>query len=271
MKKLVSILLIGVMMIASLTACGGGSQFSDEFAIADVTLVDTNTAHAEAMKGFSMQGTIGELLDNEELFSVGMAFTTGTIEEVQAFFSEEPFTDPASFLAEVDALDIEGQIRNLADDRKSYLDGAADNPIKFYGDAVDLLNKTSLLNTAGEYHFYLVAFGNESVLWVGEADKTFTMTEEDVTKANEIAEISAILVETLLEEGKDVSGLSQDDKTKLVNDYFKAEIGALELGYEINAVYGADEDYPNDYEVTFSKDGAEQMVYVSVYFGEIAE
>ena len=56
----------------------------------------------------------------------------------------------ARFLAEIGALDLDGNIRNLSGDKMSCFDGNTADPIRFYGDGVDLINGTSLLQQAGE-------------------------------------------------------------------------------------------------------------------------
>ena len=270
-RKLTALLLVCVLALSVvLTGCGksGGNGYSDEYAIADVTLCGTNTNDASFMKGFSMMGNIGELATSEDIFSVAMCYTTGTLEEVQDFFASERFSDPASFLAEVDALDLDGGIRNLAGDKLSYFDGNVDNPIRFYGDGVDLLNGGSLLQNPGEYHFYLVTMGYEKVLWVGEADRTFTMEQSAIDTAEDFAAAFEVVVETtLMEDVDDVSGLSQEEKTKAVQDYFTEQVDALDLGITVTAVYDDNPDYPDDYLVTLSRDGAEASDFVPVYFG----
>ena len=271
MRKNLAILMACVLsMFVLLTGCGksGGSAFSDDYAIKDVTLCGTDTNDPSFMKGFSMMGTIGELIDNEDVFGAAMCYTTGTLEDVQKFFTSEQFSDPASFLAEVDTLDLDGKIRKLDGDKLSYLDGAVDNPIRFYGDGVDLLNGGSLLQTPGEYHFYLVTLGTEKVLWVGEADRTFTMEQSAIDLANDFAAAFDLIVESeLMTDVADVSGISQEEKTKAVQDYFAEKVDALDLGITVTVEYDNNPDYPDDYVVTLAKDGAESFDYVPVYFG----
>ena len=170
MKRILCALLSALLLL-TLTACGNQSDgdskdaaFDDAYAVADVTLCGTNTNDASFMKGFSMQGTAGDLINNENVFSIAMCYSTATLDDVKAFFTSERFSDPDSFLAEIDALDLDGNIRNLSGDKMSYFDGNTADPIRFYGDGVDLINGTSLLQQAGEYHFYLVTIGYEKVL-----------------------------------------------------------------------------------------------------------
>ena len=173
-KRLFTLMALALVFALTLTACGNQSDgdskdaaFDDAYAVADVTLCGTNTNDASFMKGFSMQGTAGDLINNENVFSIAMCYSTATLDDVKAFFTSERFSDPDSFLAEIDALDLDGNIRNLSGDKMSYFDGNTADPIRFYGDGVDLINGTSLLQQAGEYHFYLVTIGYEKELWVG--------------------------------------------------------------------------------------------------------
>lgn len=164
-NKLLALLLVLVLALGlTATGCAKKDPFDDKYAVADVTLCGTNTNDASFMKGFSMQGTAGELASNSDVFSIAMCYSTATVDEVKAFFTSEQFSDPSSFLAEIDALDLDGKIRNLSGDKLSYFDGNTSDPIRFYGDAVDLINGTSLLQNAGEYHFYLTTIGYEKVL-----------------------------------------------------------------------------------------------------------
>lgn len=241
--------------------------FSDEYAVASVTLCATNTNDANFMKGFSMQGTAGDLITNENVFSIAMCYSTATLDEVKAFFTSERFSDPDSFLAEIDALDLDGNVRNLSGDKLSYFDGNTSDPIRFYGDAVDLINGTSLLQQAGEYHFYLATVGYEKILWVGEADRTFVMEQSAIDLSNDFAAAFDLVTETRLMEDQDVSTLTQEEKSQAVQDYFSAQIDALGLGITVTAEYADDESYPDDYYITLAKDGAESSAYVTVYFG----
>ena len=269
-KNLAILMACALSMFVLLTGCGksGGSAFSDDYAIQDVTLCGTDTNDPSFMKGFSMMGTIGDLANNEDVFSVAMCYTTGTLEDVQKFFTSEQFSDPAAFLAEVDALDLDGKIRNLSGDKLGYLDGAVDNPIRFYGDSIDLLNGGSLLQTPGEYHFYLVTMSAEKVLWVGEADRTFTMEQSAIDLANDFSAAFDLVVETeLMTDVADISAVSQEEKTQAVQDYFTQQIDALNLGITVTAEYDNNPDYPDDYVITLAKDGAESFDYVPVYFG----
>lgn len=296
--KMLSTVMVGMLSLSMLlTSCGGSEtpansssadksssevlnsveesssktsevKFSDEYAIKNITLCNTNTNDSGFMKGFSMMGLGTDLASNENVFSVAMCYTTANIDEVKAFFTSERFSDPASFLAEVDSLDLDGKIKNLAGDKLSYLDGAADNPIRFYGDGVDLINGVSLLKTAGEYHFYLVTIGYESVLWVGEADRTFVMEQSAIDLANDFAAAFDLVVETnLMTDVADVSAVTQDEKTKAVLDYFTSKINALNLGITVSVEFENDADYPNDYKVILNKGDAESYRYVPVYFG----
>ena len=61
-------------------------------------LCGTNTNDASFMKGFSMQGTAGDLINNENVFSIAMCYSTATLDDVKAFFTSERFSDPDSFL-----------------------------------------------------------------------------------------------------------------------------------------------------------------------------
>lgn len=279
------IALLACLLTASvlLTACGStdttqpendaehaeqqAAEFSDAYAIADVKLCETNTNDADHMKGFSMQGTIGELASNENISSVAMCYTTAALDEVKAFFASERFSDPVSFLAEIDALDLDGKVRNLAGERMAYFDGDVDNPIRFYGDGIDLINGVSLLQQAGEYHFYLVTVGYENVLWVGEADRTFVMEQSAIDEANAFAAAFEKVVDLSLMTDVDTSNLTQEEKTQAVQDYFAKEIEALNLGMTVTVAYDNNEEYPDDYVVTLTKDGKEAMDYVTVYFG----
>mgnify|MGYP005976762413 CR=1 FL=1 len=119
MKRILCALLSALLLL-TLTACGNQSDgdskdaaFDDAYAVADVTLCGTNTNDASFMKGFSMQGTAGDLINNENVFSIAMCYSTATLDDVKAFFTSERFSDPDSFLAEIDALDLDGNIRNL--------------------------------------------------------------------------------------------------------------------------------------------------------------
>lgn len=292
-NKILSILAAVLVLCMVLTACGGGKDQpvnetpettgesgnteapetapetapEGDFAVADVTLCDTNTNSADFMKGFSIQGTAGDLVDSDDVFSFAMCYTTGDLEEVTAFFADERFSDPASFLAEIDALDLDGNIRNLAGDRKSYLDGDVNDPIRFYGDGIDLINDVSLLQNAGEYHFYIVTIGNEKVLAITEADRTFTMEQSAIDLANDFAAAFDVVVEATLMEDADVSALTQEEKTQAVLDYYTEAVDALGLGVAVSADYENDEEYPDDYLITLAKDGAESSAYVTVYFG----
>lgn len=151
-KRLFTLMTLALVFALTLTACGNQSDgdskdaaFDDAYAVADVTLCGTNTNDASFMKGFSMQGTAGDLINNENVFSIAMCYSTATLDDVKAFFTSERFSDPDSFLAEIDALDLDGNIRNLSGDKMSYFDGNTADPIRFYGDGVDLINGTSLL------------------------------------------------------------------------------------------------------------------------------
>ena len=206
-KRLFTLMALALVFALTLTACGNQSQgdskdaaFDDAYAVADVTLCGTNTNDASFMKGFSMQGTAGDLINNENVFSIAMCYSTATLDDVKAFFTSERFSDPDSFLAEIDALDLDGNIRNLSGDKMSYFDGNTADPIRFYGDGVDLINGTSLLQQAGEYHFYLVTIGYEKVLWVGEADRTFVMEQSAIDLANDFAAAFDLVTETTLME-----------------------------------------------------------------------
>ena len=236
-------------------------------AATDVTLCGTNTNDASFMKGFSMQGTAGDLINNENVFSIAMCYSTATLDDVKAFFTSERFSDPDSFLAEIDALDLDGNIRNLSGDKMSYFDGNTADPIRFYGDGVDLINGTSLLQQAGEYHFYLVTIGYEKVLWVGEADRTFVMEQSAIDLANDFAAAFDLVTETTLMEDQDVSAMTQEEKTQAVQDYFSSQVDTLDLGITVTAEYDDDPDYPDDYYITLAKDGSESSAYVTVYFG----
>lgn len=266
MKK-AAVLFAGVLCLVALAGCSKKSKFDQKYAIKDVKLVDTNTNSADFMKGFSMQGTIGDLIDDDKVFSVAMCYTTADQKAVEDYFTKAPFDDKEGFLSEIDSLDLDGKIRNLAEDRKSYLDGDTSNPIRFYGDGIDLINGGSLLQNAGEYHFYLVTVGYEKVLYVKEADKTFTMDQKSIDLSNTFSKAFDVIVETTLMEGEDVSALTQEEKTKAVSDYFVKAVDGLGLGLTTEVVYGNDESYPEDYEVTISKDGKSSMTYVTVHFG----
>lgn len=266
MKKAV-ILLAGLLCLTAFAGCSKKSGFDEKYAIKDVKLVDTNTNSADFMKGFSLQGTIGDLVNDEKVFSVAMCYTTSDKKTVEDYFKKAPFDDKEGFLSEIDSLDLDGKIRNLAEDRKSYLDGDTSNPIRFYGDGVDLINGGSLLQNAGEYHFYLITIGYEKVLYVQEADRTFTMDQGSIDLSNDFSKAFDVIVETTLMEGEDVSALSQEEKTKAVSDYFSKAVDELGLGLITEVVYGDDESYPEDYEVTVSKDGKSSMTYVTVHFG----
>ena len=236
-------------------------------AATDVTLCGTNTNDASFMKGFSMQGTAGDLINNENVFSIAMCYSTATLDDVKAFFTSERFSDPDSFLAEIDALDLDGNIRNLSGDKMSYFDGNTADPIRFYGDGVDLINGTSLLQQAGEYHFYLVTIGYEKVLWVGEADRTFVMEQSAIDLANDFAAAFDLVTEATLMEDQDVSAMTQEEKTQAVQDYFASQVDTLDLGITVTAEYDNDPDYPDDYYITLAKDGSESSAYITVYFG----
>ena len=132
---------------------------------------------------------------------------------------------------------------------------------------MDLINGTSLLQNAGEYHFYLAIIGYEKVLWVGEADRTFTMEQSTMDLANDFAAAFDLVTETRLMEDQDVSALTQEEKTQAVQDYFGAQIEALNLGITASVVYDDNPDYPDDYVITLTKDGVESSDYVTVYFG----
>lgn len=267
-NKLLALLLVLVLALGlTATGCAKKDPFDDKYAVADVTLCGTNTNDASFMKGFSMQGTAGKLASNSDVFSIAMCYSTATVDEVKAFFTSEQFSDPSSFLAEIDALDLDGKIRNLSGDKLSYFDGNTSDPIRFYGDAVDLINGTSLLQNAGEYHFYLATIGYEKVLWVGEADRTFTMEQSTIDLANDFAAAFDLVTETRLMEDQDVSALTQEEKTQAVQDYFGAQIEALNLGITASVVYDDNPDYPDDYVITLTKDGVESSDYVTVYFG----
>ena len=292
-NKLLALLLVLVLALGlTATGCAKKDPFDDKYAVADVTLCGTNTNDASFMKGFSMQGTVArakikpssgmfvfvsefEIMTTEtvELTPTerdGLHFlynSTATVDEVKAFFTSEQFSDPSSFLAEIDALDLDGKIRNLSGDKLSYFDGNTSDPIRFYGDAVDLINGTSLLQNAGEYHFYLATIGYEKVLWVGEADRTFTMEQSTIDLANDFAAAFDLVTETRLMEDQDVSALTQEEKTQAVQDYFGAQIEALNLGITASVVYDDNPDYPDDYVITLTKDGVESSDYVTVYFG----
>lgn len=278
-------------VMALATACAGGAPaatqatpadatvsgttaagLSDEYAIPAVTLCGTNTNDPDFMKGFSMQGSIGALIDDENIFSAALCYTTANIDEVKAFFTSAPFDDASSFLAEVDTLDLDGKIRNLADDRLSYLDGKIDDPIRFYSDAVDLINGTSLLQTAGEYHFYIVTMGYEKVLAVSEADKTFTMEQASIDLAHDFAAAFEKIVEArVMEDAADVSALTQTEKDAAVTEYYQTQVDELNLGITVSAVYGNDESYPDDYEVTLTKEGQSAMAFATVFFGAVID
>ena len=203
-----------------------------------------------------------QLLQNQKLVCVIPGRTT-----VVADLDVEDFEKCYRPLAEIDALDLDGKIRNLSGDKLSYFDGNTSDPIRFYGDAVDLINGTSLLQNAGEYHFYLATIGYEKVLWVGEADRTFTMEQSTIDLANDFAAAFDLVTETRLMEDQDVSALTQEEKTQAVQDYFGAQIEALNLGITASVVYDDNPDYPDDYVITLTKDGVESSDYVTVYFG----
>lgn len=273
-KRLFTLMALALVFALTLTACGNQSDgdskdaaFDDAYAVADVTLCGTNTNDASFMKGFSMQGTAGDLINNENVFSIAMCYSTATLDDVKAFFTSERFSDPDSLLAEIDALDLDGNIRNLSGDKMSYFDGNTADPIRFYGDGVDLINGTSLLQQAGEYHFYLVTIGYEKVLWVGEADRTFVMEQSAIDLANDFAAAFDLVTETTLMEDQDVSAMTQEEKTQAVQDYFSSQVDTLDLGITVTVEYDDDPDYPDDYYITLVKDGSESSAYVTVYFG----
>ena len=238
-KRLFTLMALALVFALTLTACGNQSQGDSKDA------------------GFSMQGTAGDLINNENVFSIAMCYSTATLDDVKAFFTSERFSDPDSFLAEIDALDLDGNIRNLSGDKMSYFDGNTADPIRFYGDGVDLINGTSLLQQAGEYHFYLVTIGYEKVLWVGEADRTFVMEQSAIDLANDFAAAFDLVTETTLMEDQDVSAMTQEEKTQAVQDYFSSQVDTLDLGITVTAEYDDDPDYPDDYYITLAKDGSE--------------
>ena len=74
-KRLFTLMALALAFALTLTACGNQSDgdskdaaFDDAYAVADVTLCGTNTNDASFMKGFSMQGTAGDLINNENVF-----------------------------------------------------------------------------------------------------------------------------------------------------------------------------------------------------------
>lgn len=270
-KKSIAGIIMLFMAIILFSACKKKDYYSDDYAIKDVKLCTTNTNSAEFMKGFSMQGTIGELADNEDIYSVAMCYTTADLTEVKKFFRSAPYDDPESFPAEIEALDLDGKIRNLAEDRKSYLDGVVDNPIRFYNDGVDLINGGSLLQNAGEYHFYLAVLGYEKALWVGEADKTFTMEQTAIDTANEFRNAFEVIKEASLLPDQDAASITQEEKTAAAQEYYAGLVDALKLDITTDVVYGEDESYPDDYEVTLSKGEVSSMTYVTVYFGKVSD
>ena len=76
-KRLFTLMALALVFALTLTACGNQSDgdskdaaFDDAYAVADVTLCGTNTNDASFMKGFSMQGTAGDLINNENVFSI---------------------------------------------------------------------------------------------------------------------------------------------------------------------------------------------------------
>lgn len=244
------------------------AEDDSKYVVANVKLVGTDTNNSNFMKGFSMQGEAGELMNDDEVFSFAMCYSTADLEAVKAFFAGERFSDPASFLAEIEALDTNGNIRNLAGDRKTYLDGNVDDPIRFYGDGIDLINDVSLLQNAGEYHFYIVTVGNEKVLAVSEADRTFVMEQAAIDLSNAFADaFDAIGSEVTLMEGEDVSELTEEARLQAVREYVDGKLAELGSGVTATVEYEADPDYPDDYTVILSKDGAESSAYLTVYFG----
>ena len=81
-KRLFTLMALALVFALTLTACGNQSQgdskdaaFDDTYAVADVTLCGTNTNDASFMKGFSMQGTAGDLINNENVFSIAMCYS----------------------------------------------------------------------------------------------------------------------------------------------------------------------------------------------------
>ena len=85
--------------------------------------------------------------------------------------------------------------------------------------------------------------------------------------ANDFAAAFDLVTETRLMEDQDVSTLTQEEKTQAVQDYFGAQIEALNLGITASVVYDDNPDYPDDYVITLTKDGVESSDYVTVYFG----
>lgn len=258
MKKLLAALLCAMLLVTA--ACA--EEAANPYAIPEVKLCGTDTNNASFMKGFSMQGTIGDLVNDDAIFSVAMCYTTAEKADVEAYFAAEPFNEPSGFLAEIDALDVEGKIRNLSDSKKSYLDGNVDDPIRFYGDGVDLIAGTSLLQTAGTYHFYLVTVGYEKVLAVAEADKTFTIDQAAIDLSNDFAD-------AFYDIGTEVElpyAETQEAKTAAVLAFVTPLAKAY--GTTADVAYCNDASYPDDYEVTLSKNGSSSSDYLTVTFAQ---
>ncbi len=270
-KKSIAGIIILFMIVVLFSACKKKEYYSDDYAMKEVKLCTTNTNSVDFMKGFSMQGTIGELIDQEDIYSVAMCYTTANLEEVKKFFQSAPYNDPESFTAEIEALDLDGKIRNLTEDKKAYLDGAVDNPIRFYGDGIDLINGGSLLQNAGEYHFYLVTLGYEKALWVGEADKTFTMEQAAIDTANEFKKAFEVIQEATLLPDRDAASITQEEKTAAAKEYYTGLVDELMLDIATEVVYGEDESYPDDYEVTLKKGEVSSTTYVTVHFGKVTD
>ena len=96
---------------------------------------------------------------------------------------------------------LDGEIRNLSGDKLSYFDGNTSDPIRFYGDAVDLINGTSLLQNAGEYRFYLATIGYEKVLWVRRSGPHLHHgAAHEIDLANDFAAAFDLVTETRLME-----------------------------------------------------------------------
>jgi len=260
--------LVSLFLTLAITLSWAGVVFDETYAIADITLVDANLNHPDLMKGFSIQGLLTEAQKKTgDILSVAMAFTTGAYDTVAEFFTSGDFAEEALFLALVDQLDIEGRIRNLSGNRLDYLDGNTDDPIRFYGDGVDLLYETTPHHTAGEYRFYLIVVGETKALWIGEADKTFTVTQEEIDTSKAFNAGFELIQNAHLLECAEASSLSVAEKELAAVEHYKALIDSLNLGLQLSVKKDDHPDYPDDFIVTLTKGTKSASKYVTLIFG----
>lgn len=193
-----------------------------------------------------------------------LCYTTGTLEEVKAFFEENVVTG-----ADLDALDAANRCRMLVKGASSskleYLE--IDNPAStgFYKVGVDLITMNSICQTPGEYHFFIVSVTDGKIKWVEEAQETFTMTQDMIDVRNGL--IDFVYTTSFETNNPEAANYSPEEKVSIIQENITAEIGSNIGELEVLAEYVEDDSF----NIIISKGDCSKTKTVDIMFGPPAD